>query len=72
MFITDSEALTKYDSAHRLWQGIPSVERTAKGRIFVSFYSGGETEQLGNYALLVVSDDGGKTFSEPIAVADMA
>ncbi|MBQ2734975.1 MAG: exo-alpha-sialidase, partial [Clostridia bacterium] len=42
-----------------------------KGRIFVSFYSGGETEQLGNYSLLVVSDDGGKTFSEPIAVADM-
>ena len=33
------------------------------------FYSGAETEDLGNYCALIASDDEGKTWSEPIAVA---
>lgn len=70
MLITDPKALKQYDSAHRQWQGIPSVERTKKGRIFVSFYSGGLTEEMGNFGALIFSDDGGKSFSEPVAVAD--
>lgn len=52
----------------RLWQGIPGIEVTNKGRIFVSLYSGGITEGAGNFAMLLCSDDG-KDFS-PIAVAD--
>lgn len=70
MLVTNAQDLKKYASAQRRWQGIPSVERTQHGRIFVSFYSGGETEQLGNYGVLVFSDDG-KDFSEPVAVADI-
>ena len=68
MVITDVQELKKYASDQRLWQGIPGVERTAKGRIFVTWYSGGITEQLGNYSLVVKSDDGGKSFSEPLLV----
>ncbi|MBR5739043.1 MAG: exo-alpha-sialidase [Lachnospiraceae bacterium] len=69
MLITDPEKLRKYDSAHRLWQGIPSVAVTKKGRIFVTFYSGGMREEIGNYCLLLRSDDGIR-FSEPVAVAE--
>ena len=71
MLITDKHMLEQYDSRHRLWQGIPSVERTRNGRLFACFYSGGVTEKNGNFAVLCVSDDDGRTFSEPIAVADM-
>ena len=69
MLITDKEALKKYTTENRIWQGIPSIETTKKGRIFLTFYSGGTREQYGNYVLLIKSDDDGKTFSEPIAVA---
>ena len=71
MLITNPTSLERFSSVHRLWQGIPSVEVTANGRIFAAFYSGGETEQMGNFAAVVMSDDGGATFSEPIAVAYM-
>ena len=69
MLITKPEELIRFCAANRLWQGIPAVERTANGRLFTAFYSGGETETWGNYAVVVMSDDGGKTFSEPIAAA---
>ena len=69
MLITDREALLRYTSVHRSWQGIPGIERTASGRLFATFYSGGETEDLGNYAMVVKSDDDGKSWSEPLAVA---
>jgi len=68
MFITDKRELQKYASEHRVWQGVPSIEITKKGRFFSTFYSGGIKEELGNYVMLVVSDDG-VNFSEPIAVA---
>ena len=47
----------------RLWQGIPGVEVSKGGRVFVSLYSGGLVEGAGNFAMLL--RDG-----EPIAVAD--
>lgn len=68
MFYTDPQDLEKYTQENRLWQGIPSIEVTKRGRIFVTFYSGETAETLGNYAVLVKTDDQ-KTFSEPIAVA---
>ncbi len=71
MLITKTEELTGFYAENRLWQGIPSVEVTANGRIFAVFYSGGETECMGNFAAVVMSDDGGATFSEPVAVAYM-
>lgn len=71
MLITDKELLKNYYAHTRHWQGIPSIEVTSKGRIFVCFYSGGITEDMGNYGALVMSDDDGHTFSEPIAVIDV-
>lgn len=68
MFYTNPEFLKKYTVENRLWQGIPSIEVTKKGRIFVAFYSGKTEETIGNYTVLITSDDK-KTFSEPIAVA---
>lgn len=68
MLITDKNELKKYTHEHRIWQGIPSIEVTKGGRIFSTFYSGGIKEDIDNYAMLFKSDDGGKSFSEPIAV----
>lgn len=63
MLITDPIRLNEYREEKRIWQGIPSVECTPGGRIFAVFYSGGVTEQLGNYCLLQISDDGGDTWT---------
>ena len=71
MLITDKEALRAYASDKRLWQGIPAIEVTRGGRIFVAFYSGGQTEEAGNFSVLLVSRDGGKSFSEPICAVDV-
>ena len=68
MLITEKDLLTKYITENRLWQGIPGIEVTKKGRIFATFYSGGSKEQIGNYSVLLKSDDG-VNFSEPVAVA---
>ena len=57
------------DLAKRTWQGIPGLERTAKGRVFVSWFTGGTKEpEPENTVLLSQSDDGGKTFSAPQAM----
>lgn len=71
MFITDTESLTRYRAANRHWQGIPSIEVSAGGRLFATLYSGGITEQNGNFSVLLRSDDDGKSWSEPIAAADV-
>ncbi|MFM9015899.1 MAG: hypothetical protein ACKOLZ_00045, partial [Verrucomicrobiota bacterium] len=57
------------DLKQRTWQGIPGLERTAKGRVYVSWFTGGtkEPEPL-NTVVLSHSDDGGKTFSAPQAM----
>ncbi len=69
MLITEKESLKKYRTPFRLWQGVPGIEVTKKGRIFSCFYSGGIEEDLGkNFVVLVASDDG-ITFTEPVAVA---
>ena len=60
MFITDPEALKKYASENRRWQGIPSIEITKRGRLFAAFYSGTETETMDNYVIVVKSDGGGR------------
>lgn len=54
----------------RTWQGIPGLERTPKGRLFVSWYSGGTREPAPeNTVYLAYSDDQGKTFTEPVPMA---
>ena len=65
MLITDRSLLEKFDSRHRVWQGIPGIARTKKGRTFISFYSGETSETYGNYAVLLKSD-ADNDFGEPI------
>ncbi len=67
MLITDQKELQNYTDTKRLWQGIPAIEVTKRGRIFVAFYSGGTGEAVGNYILLYRSRDG-VHFEGPIAV----
>ena len=50
--------MTEYLTAGRHWQGIPGIERTAKGRIYACWYSGGKTEEPGNVIVVEKSDDG--------------
>ncbi len=51
------------DLKQRTWQGIPGIERTAKGRVYASWFTGGPKEPSpDNTAVLSYSDDGGKTF----------
>ena len=71
LLITDKDALTAYGSHKRLWQGIPSIEVTSGGRLFATLYSGGITEQNGNFSVLLSSRDDGQTWSEPIAAVDV-
>ena len=66
MLITDKNILEQFNSTHRVWQGIPGIARTKKGRTFISFYSGETTETYGNYAVLIKSDTN-TDFGEPIA-----
>lgn len=54
----------------RLWQGIPSIERTADGTTFAVFYSGGKTEESGNFAVVIRSDDEGKSWFSPWLVIE--
>jgi predicted neuraminidase len=57
------------DLTNRTWQGIPGIERTPQGRVFVSWFTGGPREPSpDNTVVLSRSDDGGKTFSAPVAM----
>lgn len=60
----------RYLDDGRLWQGIPSVERTSAGAAFVVFYSGGKTEQSGNFAVVIRSRGDGKTWVSPWLVIE--
>ena len=58
MLITDKALINDFSIDKRLWQGIPSIEVTKGGRIFLTYYSGGTKEEIGNYCILSRSDDG--------------
>ncbi len=58
MLLTDKNVLKGYRQENRLWQGIPSIEVTKGGRIFLTYYSGGTKEEIGNYCIISKSDDG--------------
>jgi hypothetical protein len=60
----------EYHSRHRQWQGIPSLDRTANGTLWATWYSGGKTEDADNYVLVVRSEDGGASWSQPVLVVD--
>ena len=69
MLITDKNELRRFSADHRVWQGIPGIVCTPRGREFVSFYSGSTKETYGNFAALIMRDKG-ESFSEPVAVAE--
>lgn len=69
MLITDKNELKRFEARHRVWQGIPSIVRTKKGRTFITFFSGNTNEAFGNFCAVIMSD-GDTNFSEPIAVTE--
>lgn len=68
MLITDKDLLKNYAPSKCLWLGIPGIEVTKKGRTFLTYYSGGTREEIGNFCALITSEDG-VHFSDPIAVS---
>lgn len=66
----DTSPGAEYADDKRIWQGIPGIERTDNGRLWAVWYSGGRTEEAGNYVLLATSSDNGETWSGPKAVVD--
>ncbi len=54
----------------RQWQGIPGLERTPRGRLYVCWFSGGTREpHPENTIYLSTSDDQGRSFHPPVAMA---
>ncbi len=57
------------DVSIRHFQGCPTIAVTPGGRIWLGWYSGGTREpHIDNFNLLVKSDDGGKTWSDPVLI----
>lgn len=54
----------------RRWQGIPTLERSASGRLWAAWYSGGTGEGPDNYVTVATSDDDGHSWREPVLVID--
>ncbi|WP_308589127.1 sialidase family protein [uncultured Oscillibacter sp.] len=52
----------RFQDHYRRWQGIPSIEVSKRGRVFVNFYGGQGAEVGGNVMVLCVSDNRGETF----------
>ena len=52
----------RFADAHRIWQGIPSIERTPGGRLYADWYTGMDTERGGNFVLVSTSDDDGESW----------
>jgi len=49
------------DLTKRTWQGIPGIERTAQGRVFVSWFTGGLKEPSPDNTVVLARSDDGKT-----------
>ena len=60
----------EHADSERVFQGIPSIERSANGRLWATWYSGGTGEGTENYVVLVTSGDDGKTWSNLKLVID--
>ena len=60
----------EYASWTRMFQGIPGIERAAKGRLWALWYAGGTGEGPMDYVVLITSGDDGKSWSDPKLVID--
>lgn len=62
-----SEVIITRAAIGETWLGIPGIEVTPRGRVFVTWYTGGDKEPHPlNRIYLQLSDDGGRTFSPPL------
>lgn len=61
-----------YGDNMRTFQGIPGIARTPGGRLWATWYSGGNDEGPDNYVMLASSDDDGHTWTPVRAVIDPA
>ena len=60
-----SEIFEDAKNQNRKYQGVPAIERTAKGRIYFAFYSGGGDEGIGNFVPVFRTDNEGASMEEP-------
>jgi hypothetical protein len=67
---TVTDVQEKHLTPARQFQGIPGIERTAGGRLWANWYTGGVNEGPENFVVLVTSEDDGATWTEPVAVVD--
>jgi predicted neuraminidase len=64
-------AAEPFAERRQTWLGIPGIERTVKGRVFSSWFTGGPKEPSPeNIVLLCYSDDQAKTFTPPQIMAE--
>ena len=63
-------AENRHRAAARIYQGIPGITVTHKGRLFAVWYGGGAGEGPENYIMIALSDDGGRTWSPEEWVVD--
>lgn len=55
----------RFQSANRLYQGVPTVAATKGGRLFVGWCSGGNGEpRIENFDIVYYSDDGGNSWCD--------
>lgn len=61
----------EYQTASRLYQGVPGIARDTKsGGLWATWYTGGRGETKENYVVVVTSHDDGVTWTEPVLVID--
>ena len=60
----------EYGPDKRNYQGIPTIERTPKGRLWAAWYAGKVWEDQYNYVVAATSGDDGKTWSDLKLVID--
>lgn len=68
IFVAPTEE--RFQDSYRRWQGIPSIEVSPKGRIFINFYGGQGAEVGGNIMVLCTSDDAGQSFRSCATVVE--
>lgn len=58
-----------YDIDLQNWLGCPTIEKTAGGRVWAGWFTGGKNELgTGNYAIIYSSDDNCNTWKQAVAV----
>lgn len=58
------------NESNHTFQGIPGLERSANGRLWATWYSGGDSEGPENYVVLATSGDNGNSWSDVIMAID--